>query len=141
MFSADKDRLKGAIARYEYALHDMKTSPLKTSPNRTSSPNRNNNSYADISYRGSGNNNETIIIALQGEIDRLKEKLNNVISTAEVSLQNALESQEDIKAMFSRQHDKIISENKKLINDNNEFYEMIGNFLLNAISASHGVII
>ncbi len=133
MFSADKDRLKGAIARYEYALHDMKTSPLKTSPNRTSSPNRNNTSYADISYRGSGNNvgsnNETIIIALQGEIDRLKEKLNNVISTAEVSLQNALESQEDIKAMFSRQHEKLISENKKLINDNNEFYEMIGNFL------------
>lgn len=132
MFSADKDRLKGAIARYEYALHDLKTSPVKASSNRVSSPNRNNNSYADISYRGSGNNgsnNETIIIALQGEIDRLKEKLNNVISTAEVSLQNALESQEDIKAMFSRQHEKLISENKKLINDNNEFYEIVGNYL------------
>ena len=129
MLSADKDRLKGAITRYEYALHDMKTSPLKSSPNRNSSPNGMNNSSFDMSYRGGNNvnNNETIIIALQGEIDRLKEKLNNVISTAEVSLQNALDSQEDIKAMFNRQHEKLITENKKLINDNNEFYEMIGN--------------
>ena len=65
-----------------------------------------------------------------GEIDRLKEKLNNVISTAEVSLQNALDSQEDMKSMFNRQHEKLITENKKLVNDNNEFYEMIGNYFI-----------
>ena len=63
---------------------------------------------------------------LEGEVDRLKNKLNDVITAAEETLQTAYDSQEEIKMTYDNQYQQLLEENKHLANENATCRRTIG---------------
>lgn len=61
---------------------------------------------------------QSLIQDLEAEVDRLKNKLNDVITTAEVTLQTAYDSQEEIKMTYDNKYQQLLEENKTLANEN-----------------------
>jgi thermostable 8-oxoguanine DNA glycosylase len=66
-------------------------------------------------------------VALQAEVERLKQKLNLVISSAEESLQSASEAQEEVKATFIAQQEQLLEENKRLTEEKQHFHDIAEN--------------
>jgi hypothetical protein len=82
-------------------------------------------SFDSSEYEGSIiENNEMIslqksqIFELQSEIDRLKNKLNNIISSTDSMFQEFLESQQEAELEFSKREKLLQDENIKLNNEN-----------------------